>query len=113
MLAEIHVIPTNIYGPADNYNLDDAHVIPSLIHKCYLSKLNSESFIIAGSGKPLRQFIYSEVLAKLFMWGLESYNDKSSIILSVGEKEEVSIGANIFFIILDNLYDLLWFTSRP
>ena len=88
----ICVIPTNIYGPADNYNLSDAHVIPALIHRCYLAKKTSSPFVVAGSGKPLRQFIYSEDLAKLFMWVLESYNDKSSIILSVGEKDEVSIG---------------------
>ncbi len=85
------VIPTNIYGPADNYNLSDAHVIPALIHRCYLAKQTTTPFIIAGTGKPLRQFIYSEDLAKLFMWVLENYNDKSSIILSVSEKDEVSI----------------------
>jgi GDP-L-fucose synthase len=86
------VIPTNIYGPKDNFNLSDAHVIPALIHRCYLAKQSSSPFVIAGSGKPLRQFIYSEDLAKLFMWVLESYNDNTSIILSVGEKDEVSIG---------------------
>jgi GDP-L-fucose synthase len=88
----ICVIPTNIYGPGDNYNLEDGHVIPALIHRCYLAKQSSSPFVVAGSGKPLRQFIYSEDLAKLFMWVLESYNDNTSIILSVGEKDEVSIG---------------------
>lgn len=85
------VIPTNIYGEHDNYNLEDGHVIPALIHKCYLAKQNNNSFIIAGSGKPLRQFIYSDDLAKLFMWVLENYNKKDSIILSVSEKDEISI----------------------
>jgi GDP-L-fucose synthase len=87
----ICVIPTNIYGEADNYNLEDGHVIPALIHKCYLAKQSNSPFIIAGSGKPRRQFIYSEDLARLFIWVLESYNDKTSIILSVGEKDEISI----------------------
>ena len=68
------VIPTNIYGPYDNFNLTDAHVIPSLIHKFWLAKKESKPFVIAGSGKPLRQFIYSEDLAKLILWVLESYN---------------------------------------
>ncbi len=86
------VIPTNIYGPNDNYNLENAHVIPALIHRCYLAKKNLDPFIVAGSGKPLRQFIYSEDLAKLFMWILENYKEKDSIILSVSEKDEVSIG---------------------
>lgn len=87
----VSVIPTNIYGPNDNYHLEDAHVIPSLIHKCYLAKKELVPFIVAGSGKPLRQFIYSTDLAKLIMWVLFNYNDVEPIILSVGEKEEVSI----------------------
>ena len=84
------VIPTNIYGPHDNYHLEDAHVIPALIHKCYLAKQNDAPFIMRGTGKPLRQFIYSEDLAKLIMWTLES-NKEPTIILSVSEKDEVSI----------------------
>lgn len=85
------IIPTNIYGPHDNFNLNDAHVIPALIHKCYLSKQNGEDFVVMGSGTPLRQFIYSEDLAELIMFVLEKYDEKDSIILSVSEKEEVSI----------------------
>lgn len=85
------VIPTNIYGPHDNFSLEDGHVIPSLIHKCFLAKQKGEPFIIRGTGKPLRQFIYSVDLAKLILWALEHYTEKDSIILSVGEADEVSI----------------------
>jgi GDP-L-fucose synthase len=85
------VIPTNIYGPNDNFNLEDAHVIPALIHKCYLAKQKGEDFVVRGTGKPLRQFIHSEDLAELMMWTLENYDGKS-LILSVPEKDEVSIG---------------------
>ena len=85
------IIPTNIYGPHDNYNLNDAHVVPALIHKCYLAKKNNEDFVVMGSGTPLRQFIYSEDLAELIMFVLEEYQEKDSIILSVSEKDEVSI----------------------
>lgn len=87
----ICVIPTNIYGPYDNYSLEEGHVIPSLIHKCYLAKKNNKDFVVRGSGKPLRQFIYSEDLAKLIMLILEKYNDRESIILSVNGDDEVSI----------------------
>lgn len=87
----ICIIPTNIYGPFDNFNLNDAHVIPALIHKCYLAKKENKPFVVAGSGKPLRQFIYSDDLAKLILYVLEKYDEKSSIILSVDEKDEVSI----------------------
>jgi len=87
----ICVVPTNIYGPYDNFHLEDAHVIPALIHKCYLAKQNDEKFIISGSGKPLRQFIYSKDLAKTIMWVIENYNEKEPIILSTDESDEVSI----------------------
>lgn len=87
------VIPTNIYGPYDNFNLEDSHVIPGLIHKCYLSKKENKPFVISGTGNPLRQFIYSEDLAMLIMWVLENYmtEERDPIILSVDEEEEVSI----------------------
>ena len=85
------VIPTNIYGKNDNFSLKDGHVIPALIHKCYLAKKNNKKFIVKGTGKALRQFIYSEDLAKLVMWTLEKYDKKDSLILSVNEKDEVSI----------------------
>lgn len=84
-------IPTNIFGPHDNFDLDDAHVMPALIHKCYLAKQNNTPFIVGGTGKPLRQFIYSYDLAKLFIWMLREYDDVEPLIVSVGEDEEVSI----------------------
>ena len=87
----ICVIPTNIYGPYDNFHLEDAHVIPALIHKCYLSKMENRPFVVMGSGKPLRQFIYSMDLAKLILWSLFEYKERENIILSVSETEEVSI----------------------
>lgn len=86
------IIPTNIYGPHDNFNLKDAHVIPALIHQCYLSKKNNVPFVIKGSGKPLRQFIYSLDIAKCVYHLLFNYNGDKPVILSVGEKDEVSIG---------------------
>jgi len=94
----ICIIPTNIYGPYDNFNLEDAHVIPALIHRCYLAKKNKEPFIVKGSGKPLRQFIYSNDVAKLIIWVLEKYHEKESIILSTNKKDEVSIKNIAFYI---------------
>jgi len=88
----ISVIPTNIFGPHDNYNLEDGHVIPGLIHKCHIAKEKGNDFIIWGSGSPLRQFIYSEDLGALFVWTLRYYEELTPIILSVGEEDEISIG---------------------
>ena len=85
------IIPTNIYGPYDNFNLNDAHVIPALIHKCFLAREKREKFIVSGTGTPLRQFIYAEDLAKNIMWVLEEYNETEPIILATDEAYEISI----------------------
>lgn len=87
------IVPTNIYGENDNYNLQDSHVIPALIHKCYLAKQENKPFIVLGSGKPLRQFIYSKDLAKLILHLTLSDRTKNieNIILAPDEKDEVSI----------------------
>jgi GDP-L-fucose synthase len=85
------VIPTNIYGPHDNFHLQDSHVIPGLIHKFYLAKQKGEDMVVGGTGRPLRQFIYSEDLARLFIWVMRHYEETEPIILSVDEKDEVSI----------------------
>lgn len=86
------VIPTNIYGENDNFNLDDAHVIPALIHKCFIAKRDGTDFIVSGSGQPLRQFIYSKDLAHLIMWALDSYDQAEPVTLCGGPETEVSIG---------------------
>jgi GDP-L-fucose synthase len=83
------LVPTNIYGPNDNFNLEDGHVAPSLIHKCYLAKQNNTDFNVWGSGKPLREFIYSDDIARLSEWALRNYHEKEPLILSTSE--EVSI----------------------
>ena len=85
------IIPTNVYGPFDNFNLNDGHVIPALIHSCYLAKQNNTPFYVRGSGKPLRQFIYSLDIAKCIYHLVYNYNDIKPVILSVNESREVSI----------------------
>jgi GDP-L-fucose synthase len=85
------VIPTNVFGPNDNYNIEDSHVIPGLIHKCMLAVENKTPLVISGTGSPLRQFIYSRDLARLIIWTLHEYPEIDPIILSVGADEEISI----------------------
>ena len=104
------VIPTNVYGPRDNYNLEDAHVIPALIHRCYLAKQNGTDFIVRGTGKPLRQFIYSMDLAKLIMFVLKS-NVTDSIILSPSDEwsigdvaKQIATSFNVDNLIFDRSY---------
>lgn len=63
------IIPTNVYGPCDNFDLESAHVVPALVNKfCNNSTVN-----IHGDGSALRQFIYSDDLAKLLLWSYENY----------------------------------------
>lgn len=85
------VIPTNVFGPHDNFNLEGGHVLPCLMHKAYLAKKHGTPFVIFGSGTPLRQFIFSEDLARLFIWVLRNYDSIEPIILSVGEEDEIDI----------------------
>ena len=96
------IIPTNIYGPHDNYSLEDGHVIPSLIHKCYLAKEQQIPFEVRGSGAPLRQFIFSEDLAKIIMDCLELLNRENLIVSTT---EEYSIKDVAFRIAREFEYD--------
>jgi len=108
------VIPTNIYGAFDNYNLEDAHVIPGLIHKCYIAKQNKKPFVPFGSGKPLRQFIYSLDLARLMVWVLREYHDVDPLILSVPAEMEVSIADVVKYIVeaMEFTGPVEWDTSK-
>jgi len=85
------IIPTNIFGPNDNFSIENGHVIPGLIHKCYIAKKDDTPFTIWGSGTPLRQFIYSLDLAELSVWVMREYHSPDPITLSVDESHEVSI----------------------
>jgi len=83
------VIPTNIYGPNDNFSLEHGHVMPMLIHKLYKAKRDNTDFVVWGTGNPLREFIYSKDIARLSEWAVENYNESEPIIF--GTSEEVSI----------------------
>lgn len=85
------VIPTNIYGKYDNFNIEDGHVLPGLIHKIYKAKRDHTDFVVWGTGKALRQFIYNLDLARLMVYVLRNYHEIDPIILSVDEAAEVSI----------------------
>mmetsp|Transcript_10350 Transcript_10350/g.31007 ORF Transcript_10350/g.31007 Transcript_10350/m.31007 type:complete len:226 (+) Transcript_10350:292-969(+) len=85
------IVPTNVYGPYDNFSIEEGHVIPGLVHKAYLAKERDSNFIIWGSGTPLRQFIHAEDLGALTVWTMRNYDEVDPIILSVGEEDEVSI----------------------
>lgn len=87
------VIPTNVFGAHDNFNLEESHVIPGLVHKLYdCTKQEPHTpFTVWGTGNARRQFIWSQDLGRLFLWVLRNYNESQPIILSVSGDEELSI----------------------
>jgi len=80
----IVAIPTNIYGPNDNFSLTEGHVVPALIHRTYLAKKNNTDLSVWGSGKPLREFVYSGDIGRLALWAIENYSEDTPIIFTSG-----------------------------
>lgn len=85
----VPVIPCNIYGPNDNFNLNDGHVVPALIRKFHAAKLTGENVVIWGSGNPLREFIFSGDVARMCFSVLAYYNSTEPIILSTGQETSI------------------------
>lgn len=86
----ISLMPTNLYGPEDNFDLNNGHVIPALIRKFADAKANhSPSVVIWGTGTPLRDILYSEDLAEAAVWAMNYYYGTQW--LNVGSGEEISI----------------------
>ena len=107
------VIPTNIYGPKDNYDIENGHVIPSLIHKCYLARENKTDFSIWGSGTPLREFIFSRDVSKLTEWVLNNYEENEPIILSTSEEISIKDIVGIIVELMNFKGDIIFDSSKP
>jgi len=86
----ISAMPTNLYGPGDNYHLQNSHVIPALIHKFHDGKkAKAPAVEIWGTGSPLREFMYADDLADACVFLMKKYNDK--LFVNIGTGEEVTI----------------------
>jgi GDP-L-fucose synthase len=86
----ISAMPTNLYGPNDNYDLNNSHVLPALIRKFHEAKVNGDSnVVIWGTGTPKREFLHVDDLAEACFFLMENYD--SSDIVNVGTGEDVSI----------------------
>jgi len=107
------VIPTNIYGPNDNYNLENGHVIPSLIHKCFLARENKTDFIVWGSGNPMREFIFSRDVAKLTEWVLHNYNENEPIILSTSDEISIKSVVDIIVELMNFKGNVIFDDTKP
>ncbi len=88
----ISCMPTNLYGPNDNYDLMNAHVLPALIRKVHEAKVNQQqSFTVWGTGSPKREFLYVDDLADACVYLMNEYNDDATV--NVGSGQEVTIRA--------------------
>ncbi len=86
----VSVMPTNLYGPNDNYDLENSHVLPALIRKFHEAKMSHAPFVsIWGSGKPLREFLHADDLAEACFFVMNQYNEKQ--FLNVGFGADISI----------------------
>lgn len=86
----ISAMPTNLYGPGDNYDLNSSHVLPALLRKFHEAKLsNAQSVVVWGSGAPLREFLHCDDLADALIFLLKNYSGYEHI--NVGSGSEVSI----------------------
>ena len=86
----ISAMPTNLYGPNDNYDLNNSHVLPALLRKFHAAKINNEKSVeIWGTGSPLREFLHVDDLAEACLFIMQNYNDKSFI--NLGSGKEISI----------------------
>jgi len=86
----VSAMPTNLYGLNDNYDLNTSHVLPALIHKTHQAKNNNEKkLIVWGSGKPLREFLYTDDAAEALIFMME--NNVNEGIFNIGTGDEISI----------------------
>jgi GDP-L-fucose synthase len=87
----ISVMPTNLYGPNDNYDLQHAHVLPSLIRKFHEAKKNNEAAVtVWGTGSPRREFLHADDLASACCFLMENYNEAG--LVNIGTGSDLTIG---------------------
>ncbi|KOP39496.1 GDP-L-fucose synthase [Flavobacterium sp. WLB] len=82
----ISVMPTNLYGPNDNYDLKNSHVLPAMLRKFIIAKRNQEpSVTIWGTGSPKREFLHADDLAEACLFLMENYNDSGLVNIGIGD----------------------------
>ncbi len=110
----ICAMPTNMYGPHDNYDIHTSHVLPGMINKFHQAKLqNHPTVTLWGTGSPRREFLHSDDFARACLFLLENY--ESPEIINVGTGQEVTIAelAGIIRVVTDFKGEILWDTTHP
>jgi GDP-L-fucose synthase len=110
----ISAMPTNLYGPNDNYDLNNSHVLPALIRKFHSAKINDGEFVeVWGSGTPLREFLHVDDLAEASLFLMSGYSDGKPI--NVGYGKDISI-KDLAYLLKDLVHykgEIRFNTSKP
>ena len=110
----ISVMPTNLYGPNDNYDLNNSHVLPALIRKFHTAKtLNAPSVEIWGTGSPKREFLHVNDLADACFWLMQNYNEPGLMNIGVGEDISIKNLALLVKKIVNYPGELIFDTTKP
>ncbi|MEG1635247.1 MAG: GDP-L-fucose synthase [Rikenellaceae bacterium] len=110
----VSVMPTNLYGPGDNYDLTSSHVLPAMIRKFHDAKIEAKPSVeLWGTGAPLREFMHADDMADATVFCMENYSDFSHV--NVGSGEEVSIKqlAELVRDIVGYTGDIIWNSDKP
>ena len=110
----ISVMPTNLYGPNDNYDLKTSHVLPALIRKFHEAKINDEpEAVVWGSGTPRREFLHADDMADACVYLMKNYNEGGLINIGVGEDLSIKELAELIKSIVGYKGKIVFDTSRP
>jgi GDP-L-fucose synthase len=110
----ISAMPTNLYGPNDNYDLEKSHVLPALLRKFHEAKLSGEkSVVVWGSGKPLREFLHVDDLADACYFLMREYNEEGIVNIGVGEDISIKELALLIRNIIKYEGEIVFDASKP
>jgi len=110
----IAVMPTNLYGPHDNFDLENSHVLPALIRKFHEAKINNqENVTLWGTGSPKREFLYTEDLADALIFLMQNYDDAEIVNIGVGQDISIKELAGLIKEITGYEGTIEWDTSKP
>jgi GDP-L-fucose synthase len=110
----ISVMPTNLYGIGDNYDLQNSHVLPALIRKMHTAKIQGHAAVtIWGSGTPKREFLYADDLADACCFLMQQYNEKELINIGTGEDISIADLAHLVKKLVGFTGELVFDTTKP
>lgn len=110
----ITCMPTNLYGPYDNFDLENAHVVPALIRKFYEAKLSGDCKVVVwGTGQPLREFMYVDDLADACVFLMKHYEGNEPINVGTGQEISIADLAHMIQGVVGYKGDIIFDTSKP